>query len=220
MYNQDLMLTYTRGREASTSISRRINSQIEGYPGGITSPWTSGILSQCVHFTKDQPYLEIGTRHGGSAILATLFTKEKVYAIDPMETLGDLWQTEMDTGHTEIFAANMRAFGVEDQVELLVGTSLDPHPELDGLRFGTVFIDGDHSYEWVMNDWKFVRGLVDTFVVFDDIVEDDVYRAFMTIAAQETGVWRIAFLNYTTGVLIRKQDWIGKWDTLLQIGPP
>jgi hypothetical protein len=119
-------------------------------------------------------HVEIGTLWGGSAIVAALAKQtadrgEIVYTIDPMNT--GYWQVG-DPSHSNIIPtkervlANFQFFGVANQIRLIQYKSF-PWPLSTELTFGTVFIDGDHQAEAVIQDFNSVR-LLTSIILFHD----------------------------------------------------
>ena len=109
-------------------------------------------------------HLEIGAGHGSSAIAAAVAMnfvnrEGKIVCVDPMEG-------EMAHGSQDEFWENVRAFGVEDRIEFCQQKS-HPYP-LGDRKFGTALIDGDHSTEAVINDWKNTSNVTLSHIMFHD----------------------------------------------------
>lgn len=109
-------------------------------------------------------HLEIGTAHGGSAIAAALAMdfvdrEGKIVCVDSMEG-------ELAHGSQDKFWENVRALGVEDRMEFIQQKS-HPYP-LGERKFGSALIDGDHSTEAVINDWKNVSNVTFSHIMFHD----------------------------------------------------
>jgi cephalosporin hydroxylase len=116
-------------------------------------------------------YLEIGTFAGGSASLVSTNSKVKnVYSID----LGSPINKEIPIRNVNKFKNKQCSY------EYFQGSSFDKN--LISLVKKTVksvdilFIDGDHSYEGVLNDFKNFSDLVKPggYIVFDDYM-DNIY---------------------------------------------
>ena len=116
-------------------------------------------------------YLEIGTFAGGSASLVSTNSKVKnVYSID----LGSPINKEIPIRNVNKFKNKQCSY------EYFQGSSFDEN--LISLVKKTVksvdilFIDGDHSYEGVLNDFKNFSDLVKPggYIVFDDYM-DNIY---------------------------------------------
>lgn len=124
-------------------------------------------------------YVEIGTLWGGSAIeAATAEPKLQVYAIDPFNGYyggADKWvcgRREI-TPRIEDVIANLVDAGVNDRVTLVRSKS-DPFP-LPNMMFDCGFIDGDHAFETVLQDWRNLSARCKT-VAFHDVDDPDVAR--------------------------------------------
>ncbi len=183
----------------------------EGKPS-ISSPWTCALLAQCITLS-DGPHLEIGTRFGSSALLATMFTDNKITCVDPMEYLEDSWFSNRYLGHVATWKTNMETWKVEDQVDLVVALS---HPLPVTGPFATVYIDGDHTYEAALQDFMNVKDITTDFIIWDDLEKESVYTAFME-ALRADSQWRAAFMCYTTGVMVNREH-DGNWDHALSVG--
>ena len=97
--------------------------------------------------------VEIGAYKGGSTILLALGSKcvnrEKVYSVDPHTpyNIAVASPRSLDT-----FQKNIGEAGVEDWVIPIFKTSEDAHRGWDK-PIRLLFIDGDHRYEYVRNDF-------------------------------------------------------------------
>jgi predicted O-methyltransferase YrrM len=118
--------------------------------------------------------LEIGTANGG-----TLFLLTRVAAPDALLISVDLRRGQFGGGYPAWRAPLYRSFAGEAQrVELVVGDSHEPRTGqrvrrlLDGRALDLLFIDGDHSYEGVRQDFADYAPLVRSggLIAFHDIV--------------------------------------------------
>jgi cephalosporin hydroxylase len=118
--------------------------------------------------------LEIGTASGG-----TLFLLTRVVAPDALLISVDLRHGEFGGGYPFWRAPFYRSFAQQNQrVELVVGNSHEPSTAkrvrnvLDGKAVDFLFVDGDHSYEGVRQDFADYGPLVRSggLVAFHDIV--------------------------------------------------
>ena len=135
----------------------------------------------------DGDHLEIGTLHGGSAIVVALLKKHcgysgKVVCIDPLDGYypNSKRYSRLDIlthipVSMETLKENMRRFGV--QLEVVQAYS-DPLP-ITGRRFATAYIDGDHWNGVPLKDWNAVKRITDKFITFDncDFNHPDVLHA-------------------------------------------
>jgi len=108
------------------------------------------------------PILEIGSWHGKSTIVLASAAQQvgsRVFAADPHEGIV-YWQDDVppmeELGPSlKVFLANLRTAGVSDLVEPLVMTSRQAFERLgDQECFSFVFIDGNHSYRSVKEDFE------------------------------------------------------------------
>jgi len=86
--------------------------------------------------------LEVGSGYGYTAIVMALAGAVDVATIDHHDALPTLG----------VMQANLLAYGVTDQVRVLVGDSAVVLPRLAAERFGLIFIDGDHLADSVRSD--------------------------------------------------------------------
>jgi predicted O-methyltransferase YrrM len=135
-------------------------------------------------------YLEIGCRRGASAYVLSSALPDRgvVYLIDQP---GGAWgerRSEVDLYRT---ASDMAAWGMEVHVLLANSHAYETKQRYEGVkqqrRTNVVFIDGDHTYDGVWNDWRMYCQDADV-VGFHDICNDGddygVQQAFEEIAAQ------------------------------------
>lgn len=130
--------------------------------------------------------VEIGSYHGRSAIAFALGLKAggrgRLFAIDP-------WQFE--PGQFELFEHNIERAGIRDLVEPVREFSHDARGRFSTDSVDILFIDGDHTYDAVVQDiteWK--TTLTDGAVIaFNDAVWlNDVRRAVIdTVAHSHSG---------------------------------
>ena len=136
-------------------------------------------LDQLVTFIQRRPkaqvVLEIGTCHGG-----TLWLWCQIAAPDALIVSLDLPGGEFGGGYQMSDIARILGHGKKDQkLELIQGDShadtalKDVERALDGRQVDLLFIDGDHTYEGVKQDWEMYSPLVSPggIVVFHDIVK-------------------------------------------------
>lgn len=169
---------------------RTINKIIENVKAnmlGRMAEERDNVLLVAATAACDGDHLEIGTLHGGSAIVVALIKKQfgysgRVVCIDPF----DGYYPNSKRYHkldilthipvtVETLRENMRRFGVE--LEIIQAYS-DPFP-ITNRRFATAYIDGDHWNGMPLKDWNSVKGITDKFVTFDncDFNHPDVLTA-------------------------------------------
>lgn len=99
------------------------------------------------------PILEIGSWHGRSTIILASAAQQagnRVFAVDPHEGHPPYGGPTLD-----IFLENLKRAGLSDVVEPLVMTSREAFEQLEGQEhFSFVFIDGNHDYDYVKEDFE------------------------------------------------------------------
>ena len=115
---------------------------------------SSYLLHGLVRSMKPAVCVEIGSARGRSACFIGLALKEngrgKLIAIDPHKPTE--WNDSDSVDTIEIIRNHLRYVGVEEQVEIRRQTSSEAaHGWSD--RIDLIFIDGDHTYEGVKQDW-------------------------------------------------------------------
>jgi hypothetical protein len=124
----------------------------------------------------DGDHLEIGTLHGGSAIVVALLKKRygftgRVVCVDPLDGYytGTRYAFPVDfvskvPVSLETIRENERRFGVE--LEIVRARSI-PFP-LHGRRFATAYIDGDHWGDVPLMDFINAAWITDKYITFDN----------------------------------------------------
>lgn len=125
-------------------------------------------------------HLEIGSLHGGSAILAVLVKNRfslpgEVWCVDPLDGyyIGTPFAHVVDWVSKvpvtpETLRSNLEAFGVADRVHVVQKKSIPWPEELGGHTFASAYIDGDHWGDAPTIDWRNVKDRVGRIVVFDN----------------------------------------------------
>lgn len=147
----------------------------------------------------DGNHLEIGTLHGGSAIVVALVKKEygftgKVYCIDPLDgyylksNCPQKWQEKIDPVSKvpvslDTLKKNMKIFDIE--LEVIQSSSI-PYPLNDEV-FATAYIDGDHWGDAPTLDFMNVYPHVERFITFDNC--DSKHPAVQSACNQAERIW-------------------------------
>lgn len=157
----------------------------------LTDVLSNHVYSPIIEYFKDRKtnYLEIGVFNGvGLHTVATAYPKKLCEAVDPFiedgyTTLssGCKTGTHMDAQHKSTIAYINKC----KNVNLNIMTSheyfkqLTPN-KITKLRIGAVLIDGNHHYEFVVNDYQLAMAVLadkEGLIVFDDIQVDGVRQA-------------------------------------------
>lgn len=119
--------------------------------------------------------VEIGSARGLSACYVGLALQHsgggRLYAIDPHTDTQ--WNDQDAEDSHETMKANLKAFRVEDSVEIIRDYSQEAAKSWQH-RIDMIFIDGDHSYEGVKRDWELFLPHLKPFgvVIFHDTIWD------------------------------------------------
>jgi hypothetical protein len=131
-----------------------------------------GLLAQSIRLAGDGDHLEVGTLYGASAILAAM-TKKKyglkgaVWCVDPFV------DADIDPSIKELTDYKVSLVRVLNNASTM-GVNVIPKKvpfseyDIEGVKFASAYIDGDHTYEGVKHDWEKAAPHVDSVVMFDD----------------------------------------------------
>ena len=117
----------------------------------ISTSLTLAETDELRRLARDADVLEVGSAYGYSAIAMAL-AGGRVWAVDPHQ-----WLHSYDA-----MAANLAAYGVEDEVEVDRGDSRVVLPQLVSIGdpFDLVWIDGDHEAPTVAHDVEWALKLL------------------------------------------------------------
>ena len=141
------------------------------------------------------PYLEIGVMYAASMILAGATMPEvQLYGIDPFAGYkGIAGNRDPQTGVVptlQLAERNLKEFGLEHRSRIFEAYHPPLPDELLGIRFGCVYVDGDHSRAGVRADWQAIKHCVDGVVIFHDLHAHSVAEIFDEVVAKEPG-WKV-----------------------------
>jgi hypothetical protein len=198
--------------EIENKIDGRIAGDIEDYIFNyFLQKHTASIQAE----NTDLQHIEIGTLFGGSLILALLACKEAnsnhtVLGIDPLDGYYRMdrlrgKETDIITDipiTREILTTNLKRFGFNpDKYHFLQKYSTDPSIQQDvrTLSIITLFIDGDHSYDGIKNDWElFNPHVIPGGYVLIDNYNDHLWPEVSDYIHQEvlpfTNEWEVLFI--------------------------
>jgi caffeoyl-CoA O-methyltransferase len=110
---------------------------IEGMPAIQVGASDGKLLELLVRMTGARRIVEIGTLAGYSALRLA-----RALPVD-----GRLWTIELDARHASVARARIAEAGLNDRVEVLVGSALEVLPSLEAHGpFDVVFIDADKEH--------------------------------------------------------------------------
>ena len=137
--------------------------------------------------SRGKTYVEIGTRWGGSAIVAGLAGCE-VHCIDPWEYPE---KRIPDQTTLEDVRNNWKHAGLDPYKLRLHQNRHPPWPEaIQEMNFDIGMIDGEHTEEQCRLDWEGMKAHVSKYVLFHDISKSAVRKVFL--AAVEEPEWEFA----------------------------
>lgn len=127
--------------------------------------------------------VEIGSWLGKSSVILALGIRKKIsaclYCIDPFDAGGDdrsvvdyeKIKENITLPLKEVFVNNMKTYGVYKYIEILKGHGYDFIKGWDR-PIDFLFIDGDHSYEAVLQDYQLWSRFIKPggYIVLDDVV--------------------------------------------------
>ena len=151
-------------------------------------------------------HLEIGTLFGGSAIAGALLKEELsqsgiIVCIDPLDGYyggADLSGVPVTV---ETLFQNIDMFNVGNRI--LVMQAYSQMCIAMGIDFSTAYIDGDHKHGTPLDDWMYVKDIVNKYVIFDNwnYGLPDVERACRI--ADSDPEWRCIYSSGITYVVER-----------------
>lgn len=148
-------------------------------------------------------YLEIGTCHGGSAMLVSAALDDlregAAYGVDPLRLITE--QT---------------ASAIGSRFTLVQGPSPQMLPkawEIAGGPFDMILVDGDHSYQATVNDLEGVFPIAarDAVVLVHDATNEAVSRAIVDFVKAHDGEIRDCGLIVTNCNVIEHEGQLEKW---------
>jgi cephalosporin hydroxylase len=182
-------------------LGRNLFHTIETFLDGwfVTSPHDAGILAQLIRNTGHGDHLEIGTAWGGSAILAALVKRYyslsgKVVCVDPIagrDTVLDRERSE------ESITENFKRFYIDPEL-IIEPFSLS---SVEGRRFASVLIDGDHREEVARENWLDVKQIVDKYVMVHDY--DKVHQGIVTAIDDKSG---FSIVHISGGSIVMRKE--------------
>lgn len=183
-----------------------------------------------VSFFSDGNHLEIGSLWGGSALVAAMARRENgkhgvVYCVDPMipelyepcsKRAGNLTPERMAI-MPEVFAENMKLFGVEDRV-VHIRKKSQPFPEeLEHITFSTAYLDGWHYGNTPRDDVRELSERVDDFIIINASCHEyypSIEKAFRFMVNNKK--WILRFYDGRCSVFGKRLDYGLIWNDTAQ----
>lgn len=133
------------------------------------------LLHGIVRSMKPNICVEIGSAHGFSTCLIALALRENIrgelWAVDPHEV--NFWSDDHPLHTLRNLKRNLARVGLAQRVHIIPKRTTEAVGDLPD-RIDLAFIDGDHSYEGVKQDWAVIQPRMNEFgvVVFHDTLWD------------------------------------------------
>lgn len=189
-------------RDEVFEAHEEINEQIERL---ATYPDTCFRLIECIKECEGD-HVEIGCLYGGTLVLTAMFKpKGHIYGIDPLDQYGYYGSHDWPSGKdiwpaSRMLRENIRLFGYEHRITHIDKFS-DPWPnELEGMRFDTAFIDGDHTTIGAYKDFLNLRNRVNRYIIWDDVGENKFVRAAFDQASEHLS-WEVTLDEGNVGIM-------------------
>ena len=157
-------------------------------------------------------YLEIGVHNGSSMSYVLQSDKNKnCIGIDPFE---DLKTNDPHMTHYQLRDKITEKKTIENikinnnynsDVKLIRKLSKDIDDDDINLKFNLLFIDGDHTFESVLNDFNKYLKFIDKggFIVFDDLHQHGPKKAFDFVLKNSKQIKLFGIYEKTEGILIK-----------------
>lgn len=194
-----------------------IETVIDGLDGRICLEQSNiNYLAWVLYESGDGDHLEIGTLHGGSAVVAGLMKVHcgysgDIWCVDPLDGyyMGTPYQHATDWVSKipvtpKRVCDNARHFGLDQRIKVVQSKSL-PWPADLPSHFASVFIDGDHWGDVPWQDWLNVKDHTGQYVIFDNVDASTHPAVWSAVekAAQDPD-WELVFRQGITGILKRR----------------
>ena len=189
--------------------------------GRLTMPDIDGAILGTVMAACDGDHIEIGTAHGGSAILCAYAKKMlkangHIYTVDPLEGYkGDRTPTPPEPTYDNVWA-NIELHNMQDRITLMQGYHPPLPPEARGVTFESAFIDGGHDFHSVMADWKNLKDKVKGIILFHDVSNPSFGADTVFELACRDKDWEFLVRDGKIGGVIRKGYEYITWEMLAE----
>lgn len=143
-----------RSISANNALSASVRSAIRGIRGWLSIDEATVLAALAARIPKERSIVEIGSFQGRStSALATGSKMGFSSSVHTVDTHTGLQGIEQEST-LPVFQANLRFKRLEKNVTVHLGTSAEIAHNWKGKNIGLLFIDGDHNYESVKNDFE------------------------------------------------------------------
>jgi hypothetical protein len=178
---------------------RKIKRNIEG---AFLMGEAEATIIACLVGTCEGDHLEIGSAFGGSALLASFANpNKKIVMVDPLDGFKTVFTDK--SPDFEMLLRNVRMFYPDENPFFPHLVKSDQFFEyMNYGTYDTCLIDGDHTYENALNDFKEAAKVTKKYIIMHDVAADspDVWAAFSTACSHPE--WFPIMLRHRTGILI------------------
>jgi len=165
-------------------------TRLEELDGLITPDVGRVLYDYAKRVPADQAIIELGSYHGKSTAYLAMGASDGnghiIYAIDTWSEDHSAWRRSvMDripSPSMDTFVTQLESVGLADQVDPVKSTTADAAADYvaavndgDMPRVGLLFIDADHNFDAVWNDFHAWRPALadDGFIIFDDYTKNN-----------------------------------------------
>jgi len=172
---------------AKKTVSTQPKKEEKAYHGWNSEREVGYFLASLIRLTKATTVLEVGVFEGYTTVeMIKALPKNGYYVgID----IKDLIETE----NKQEFIKESKSGKV---IDLIIGNSITEMPKLTKNHFDLIFIDGDHSFDHVLKEFKIAETLITRtgIIAFHDSMHlDDVKRV-----VEYAGSFKYKFVNLNT----------------------
>jgi hypothetical protein len=191
-------LPLSEAYEYGLDLWKAIEKNIEGGVG--CGPEDSALLSQIAFYTGFADHLEIGTLFGSTAIQVAKTKKEfdlegDVYCIDNFSFMKE-WTSP------ELVMENASKFDVADRIHVVEANSWPLPAPVNGMTFGSVYIDAGHDFGHCQRDWLSVKD-ISSVVAFHDYDQAHMGVVSTVRQAMQEPRWWLVYLHHHTAIMER-----------------
>ena len=183
-----------------------MSSNLKGYHFLMCDNWIPHI-----QLSHDQPikYCEIGVFYGHNLFrFAQLFPNAELVGIDPWLDYNeyDEYKGTINSVYDD-FKENLAADPNRNRITIHRGFSHNILKDQPDQHFDIVYIDGNHSFEFVLADAElaYQKVKVGGYIIFDDVDWEPVQKAFFHFLSKYTDTIKYEQLVYSQTICRRSQ---------------